>query len=65
MRKRYKIVLNMEIDDPDAPHGGSGDYTHLTRLQGLLHTLSWALTTHPGARLTIDKVIDKGEIEQE
>ena len=63
MRKRYKIVLNVEIDEPDRPHGAGGDYTHLTRLQGLLHNLSWMLVSLPDARLTVDKIIDKGEIE--
>ena len=33
MRKRYKIVLNIELTDPDTPYPAGGDYTHLTRIQ--------------------------------
>jgi hypothetical protein len=33
MRKRYKIVLNLELDDPDESYPAGGDYTHLSRLQ--------------------------------
>ena len=65
MRKRYKIVLNVEIDEPDDPAPAGGDYTHLSRLQGILHGLSWCIRYDPAFRLTIDKVIDKGEIKSE
>lgn len=65
IRKRYKIVLNVEIDDPDKPHGGGGDYTNLNRLQGYLHYLGWDIRGHTWVHATIDKVVDKGEIKQE
>lgn len=62
MRKRYKIVLNLEIDDPDAPFPAGGDYTHLNRLQGLIHGLMY--TVGVSYTVTLDKVIDKGEVRQ-
>lgn len=64
MRKRYKIVLNVEIEDPDEPHGASGDYTGLSRLQGYLHTLAWAIRGYTWCQATIDKVIEKGEVRE-
>lgn len=63
MKKRYKIVLNVEIEDPDEPYPAGGDYMHLSRLQGVVHEL----TNYYGgriARLTLDKVIEKGEVKE-
>lgn len=64
MKRRYKIVLNVEITDPDKPFPAGGDYTHLNRIEGLVHTIA---TWYPGldAKITIDKVIDKGVIDTE
>lgn len=63
MKKRYKIVLNVEIEDPDEPYPAGGDYARLTRLQGTVH----ALTTYYGgriAKLTLDKIVEKGEVKE-
>jgi hypothetical protein len=64
MRKRYKIVLNLELDDPDESYPAGGSYTHLSRLKGailqLLDRFDWV--GHIKARVTLDKVIDKGEV---
>lgn len=61
MRKRYKIVLNLEIDNPDDPFPAGGDYTHLDRIQGMVKKIIAHIWT-PGATLTLDKVIDNGEV---
>ncbi|HEY1353086.1 MAG TPA: hypothetical protein VGF67_26020 [Ktedonobacteraceae bacterium] len=36
MRKRYKVVLNVEVTDLDKPFPAGGDYTHLNRIDGVL-----------------------------
>lgn len=65
MRKRYKVVVNIEVDDPELPFPAGGDYTHRNRIEGLvsliLRDVNW-----PGlkASITVDKVIDKGEIKK-
>ncbi len=61
MKKRYKIILNMEITDPDKPFPAGGDYTHMNRIEGIVHSIASAW---PGldVKITLDKVIDKGEI---
>ena len=61
MKKRYKVILNVEITDPDKPFPAGGDYTHLSRIEGLVHSIA---SYWPGldATITLDKVIDKGEI---
>jgi hypothetical protein len=65
MRKRYKIVLNVEITDPDRPYPSGGDYTHLNMLEGVIKNLAWAVRyLAPEVTLTVDKVIDKGKVEQ-
>jgi hypothetical protein len=62
MKRRYKIILNIEITDPEQPFPAGGDYTHLSRIEGLVHAIA---TTWPGtgAKITLDKVIDKGAID--
>jgi hypothetical protein len=69
MRKRYKVVLNLEIDDPGEPHPAGGSYTHLNNLQGaivqILYSLEWVGHRYMKARVTLDKIIDKGEILEE
>jgi len=69
VKKRYKIVLNVEMTDPDGPYPAGGDYTHMTRKEGFIHAL---LSSYHGMLETsevqmtldkvIDKVIDKGEV---
>lgn len=61
MKKRYKIILNVEITDPEKPFPAGGDYTHLSRIGGLIHSIT---STWPGlnVKITLDKVIDKGEV---
>jgi hypothetical protein len=67
MRKRYKIVLNLELDDPDSPFPAGGDYTHLSRLRGVVHQIMssmippWRSVPYT---VTLDKVVDKGEITE-
>ena len=56
MRKRYKVVLNVEITDPDKPFPAGGDYTHVNRIEGVVMRLTSELTwLRP----------DKGEISTE
>jgi hypothetical protein len=64
MRKRYKIVLNLELDVPDDEFPAGGSYTHLNKLQGtILYTLtSLGSIGRTHSRVTLDKIIDKGEI---
>ena len=65
MKKRYKIILNVEITDPDKPFPAGGDYTHLSRIDGvvmrLTSDLSWLRPDE--VKISLDKVIDKGEIK--
>lgn len=65
MKKRYKVILNVDIVDPDKPFPAGGDFTHLNRLQGYLLQItsysSWL--ARDGVKITLDKVIDKGEIK--
>ena len=66
MRKRYKVVMNMDVDDPELPFPAGGSYAHCNRIEGLvkliLRNVDW-----PGlkATITVDKVIDKGVIEND
>lgn len=64
MRKRYKIVLNVEIADPDKPFPAGGDYTHLNRLDGVVKRLTSDLAWMGAGevKISLDKVIDKGEV---
>lgn len=65
MRKRFKVVLNVDITNPDTIHPAGGDYTRRTFLEGVLHTILWAnrfFEPHE-VKITLDKVIDKGEID--
>jgi hypothetical protein len=66
MRRRYKVVLNIELDDPDQPHPAGGDYTHLNRIGGIIHALIGPRWEYGNVKavVTLDKVIDKGEIEE-
>jgi Zn finger protein HypA/HybF involved in hydrogenase expression len=65
MRKRYKIVLNLELDDPDESYPAGGSYTHLSRLKGaildLLTTL-WGIGRMNTTVITLDKIVEKGEV---
>lgn len=63
MRRRYKVVLNIDITDPDKSYPAGGDYTHLNRIDGTVK----ALTAHFWTKdivITLDKIIDKGEIQE-
>ncbi len=64
MRKRYKVVLNVEITDPDKPFPAGGDYTHLNRIDGVVKLLTGSVTW-PGLDVTVspDKVIEKGSLQ--
>lgn len=65
MRKRYKIVLNVEIDDPDDRYPAGGDYMHLNMLEGVKHSLAYICSyMRPKVVITVDKVIDKGEVKK-
>lgn len=68
MRKRYKVVLNLEIDDPDAHYPAGGSYTHDTMLQGEIRYILgsfWGIGRgRTTTTVTLDKVIDKGEIRR-
>lgn len=66
MRKRYKIVLNVEIDDPEQPFPAGGNYTNLNRIEGIVHALigNFPWGSLP-SQVSLDKVIDKGEIKQQ
>ena len=63
MKKRYKIILNVEITDPDKPFPAGGTYTHLSRIDGVARLLAssggWLA---PDVKISLDKVLDKGEI---
>lgn len=66
MKKRYTVVLNVEVNEPEKQTGYGGAYTHLNHLQGLLlgllHHFQDGLFS---ARVTLDKVIDRGSASQE
>lgn len=62
MRKRYKIVLNVEIADPDKPFPAGGAYTHLNRIDGVVKYITSAFWLGSDSTVTLDKVIDKGVI---
>lgn len=63
MKKRYKVVLNVEVPEPEQPFPGGGDYTYLNRLTGVIQMI---VNQWPGveARVTVDKVIPKGEVDK-
>ena len=64
MKKRYKVVLNVEIEDPEKPYPAGGDYTHKNRLDGLiLRLLADVHWPSYGETVTLDKIIDKGEVQ--
>jgi hypothetical protein len=54
----------MDIENPLEKFPAAGDYSHLDRVRGTLHSfLTSAYWLDPGGvRITLDKVIDKGEI---
>ncbi len=62
MKKRYKVVLNVEVADPDKPFPAGGDYTHLNRIEGIVHSIA-SMWTGLDVKITLDKVIDKGVID--
>lgn len=64
MKKRYKVVLNVEITDPEKPYPAGGSYTHLNRIEGVVKSLTFWVALPPEVIVSVDKVIDKGEIEQ-
>ena len=64
MRKRYKVVLNVEIEDPEKPFPAGGDFMHKNRIDGLVHLLvSSANWPEVYGTVTLDKIIDKGEVQ--
>lgn len=64
--KRYKIILNAEITNPNKPFPAGGDYAHLNRLEGIVKRLTSDLSWMgpDEARITLDKVLDKSEIAE-
>lgn len=64
MKKRYKIVLNVEIEDPKKPYPSGGDYAHKDRIEGLVYSILAHGYNWPqySVKVTLDKLIDKGEI---
>jgi len=69
VRKRYKIVLNLEIEDPDEPFPGGNDFKYLSRLQGVVHVILVMSHSYWGNlvkyTVTLDKIVDKGEVKDE
>lgn len=66
MRKRYKLVFNIDITDPEQPFPAGGDYTHLNRIQGVVKRLIAEVTwPRDGVVVSLDKLIDKGELPEE
>ncbi len=68
MRKRFKIVLNLDIENPDDLFPAGGSYTHMTTLQAIVYTITTYSQFHWNNvvrySVTLDKVIDKGEIKE-
>jgi hypothetical protein len=65
VKKRYKIILNVDVNDPEKPFPAGGNYSNLNRIEGVTHLLL-SSTTWPGSSIvvvTLDKVIDKGEVQ--
>lgn len=58
MRKTFKFVFHAEIEEPEKPYPGGGDYTHLNRIEGLLHSMVSVYIPFD-ARVTLDKVVEK------
>lgn len=62
-KKQYKLILNVEVTNPDKPIAG-GDYAHLNCIQGVArlvsHSAGWL---EPDVKVTLDKVVDKGELD--
>lgn len=62
--RTFKVVLNVEVKQPDTPYPAGGDYTQRKLIDGIVHSLvhMWL----PDARVTLDKVVEKtrGESEQ-
>ena len=65
MKRRYKVVVNIDVDDPDESFPAGGDYMHMTRLQGIIKQLTTDVSYHEWVKVTVDKVIDKGEVQTE
>jgi hypothetical protein len=63
MKKRYKVVLNVEIADPDKPFPAGGDYTHLSRIDGVVRLLTSSVGYLREVSVSLDKVVDKGVID--
>jgi len=63
VKKRYKVVLNVEVIDPDKPFPAGGDYTHLSRIDGVVMLITSSVTWLDEVRVSLDKVIDKGVID--
>jgi hypothetical protein len=65
MKRRYKVVLNVDVTDPEQPFPAGGSYTHLNRIDGVVRLLLSSTGGWPGTDIvtvSLDKVIDKGEI---
>lgn len=60
MKRRYKVIFNVEVDDPEKPFPAGGDYTHLNRIEGIVRRLRYDFFMPDIATITLDKVIDKG-----
>lgn len=65
MRKRYKLVLNIDITDPEQPFPAGGDYTRLNRIQGVVKLLTGQTMWPDGVVVSLDKLIDKGVLPEE
>lgn len=63
MKKRYKIVLNAVIANPDKPFPAGGAYTHLNRIDGAVKYITSAFWLGSDSTVTLDKIIDKGVID--
>lgn len=63
VRKHYKVVLNIEITDPEQPYPAGGDYAYLSLIKGVTRNILWANRFHDAniVNVSLDKILDKGE----
>jgi hypothetical protein len=62
VRKRYKVIFNVEVDDPEQRFPAGGDYTHLNLIEGIVRRLRYDFYLLDIATITLDKIVDKGVV---
>jgi len=69
LKRRYKVIFNVEVTDPEQPFPAGGSYTHENRIEGITKRLAHEIWCRwPGLdfpRVTLDKIIDKGKVKTE